>query len=78
MGMMALEWARKMKNDAVEVFLVDPGVMATDFGGVSSEAKRQRGVQGPQKSAEFIRSIIEGEYGRQGMQILAKEGAVAW
>ena len=49
MDMMALEWARKMKNDGVEVFLVDPGVMATDFGGVSSDAKRQRGVQGPRR-----------------------------
>lgn len=60
-NMMALEWARILRNDGVRVWIVDPGRLATALGGDDPQELREQGVLEPITGGQVIREIVDGE-----------------
>ena len=74
--MMALEWARVLRNDGVIVHIVDPGQMQTGFGGTKAELKT--GHPHPSISAGFVKEVLEGKHDEDKEKLLAKSGVIPW
>lgn len=77
-NMMARNWVRVFANDGVKVTIVDPGRMATGFGGGSAEKKREMGVDDATHSAELVKKVIQGEWDDHLGEMIGRSGVVPW
>lgn len=78
MNMMARNWVRVFANDGVQVSLVCPGRMATDFGGMPAARKAEMGIEDASRSGELIRKIVDGERDEHLGQVTSHEGVIPW
>lgn len=77
-NMVMLEWKRILSNDAVKVLAIDPGFLATNLGGNSSEKLKEMGALDPSVGAAFVKDVIDGKRDGDHGQILRKSGIAPW
>ncbi|ORY26956.1 hypothetical protein BCR39DRAFT_469823 [Naematelia encephala] len=77
-NMMALEWARLLKNDGVKVFLIDPGRLATGLGGEDPASARKSGAGEPIDGGRLVKSVIEGDRDEDEGVLITKGGVIPW
>ncbi len=77
-NMMAMEWARVLKNDGVKVLMVDPGYLATGLGKQESETQKRFGAQDPIVGGRLIRSVMEGERDADQGKLITNGGVIFW
>ena len=77
-NMMALEWARILKNDGVKVFCLDPGLLATELGGVEPESMKAGGALDVSVGADFVVSVAEGQWDENAGRLIGKDGVQPW
>lgn len=78
MNMMILEWVRVLKNDGVLIHCIDPGLLATSFGGTTPDEQRKYGAEEPIVGGRFIRDVIEGKRDQDVGKLINKDGIVPW
>lgn len=59
--MMFVEWSRILRKDGVRVACVSPGLLATNLGGTSPEAKLKNGAILPSIGAGVVVDVVEGK-----------------
>lgn len=63
----------------IRVWVVDPGLVATNLTGAGNvQALRNRGAEDPSSSANTIRSCVEGERDEDQGKLIYKDGVYAW
>jgi len=78
LNMLALEWTRTLKNDKIKVFILNPGYLATGFGGQPAEQVLQYGGIEPIVGGRFLRTVIEGARDADEGVMIEKDGVVPW
>ncbi|KAK4962977.1 hypothetical protein LTR10_000604 [Elasticomyces elasticus] len=61
LNMLMKEWDRILRNDAVKVWAISPGFLATGLGGVGSDVLKKMGAQDPSVGGHFIKDVVEGK-----------------
>ncbi|KAK5709567.1 hypothetical protein LTR17_019651 [Elasticomyces elasticus] len=61
LNMLMKEWDRILRNDAVKVWAISPGFLATGLGGVGSDVLKKMGAQDPSVGGNFIKDVVEGK-----------------
>jgi NAD(P)-dependent dehydrogenase (short-subunit alcohol dehydrogenase family) len=69
--------AKEGKEQGIRVWTVDPGLVATNFGG-NKEALEQMGAGSSEVSAQTILSIIEGRRDADIGKLIYKDGVHPW
>lgn len=77
-NMVMLEWKRILGNDAVKVFAVDPGFLATNLGGNTPEKLKSMGALDPSIGGETVKDVIIGKRDADHGQNLRKTGVAPW
>lgn len=78
LNMVALDWARCLRNDGVRVFNVSPGLLATGLGG-DRERLVRRGALYPAVGGQLVRDVIEGARDADaGGRVVRGEGVQPW
>ena len=70
--------AKDGKEQGIRVWTVDPGLVATNFGGLNKEVLKQRGAGSSEVSAQTILSIIEGRRDADIGKLVHKDGVHPW
>lgn len=78
LNMMALDWARTLKNDGVKVFILDPGLLATNLGGMDPKKAAEMGAADPSVGGEFVRDVAIGRWDHAEGRLLNKDGILPW
>ncbi|KAK8870083.1 hypothetical protein IAR55_000653 [Kwoniella newhampshirensis] len=78
LNMMGRHWAKNTKADGVIVHLVDPGLVATEFGGGDPAAKALRGAPPPIVPGQLVRRVVEGELDGDAGKVVGLKGVVDW
>lgn len=78
MNMMAMEWKRVLGNDGVKVDVINPGLLATDLGGMGADALRSIGAAEPIVGGKLVKSVIEGERDGDQGKMVQLDGIVPW
>lgn len=71
--MLVLDWNHKLKVDKVKVWGVAPGFMVTGLGG-DEEKLKAMGAEHPGDSAQFLKSVVEGERDADVGKLIDKNG----
>lgn len=72
-----LEWYRILKEDAVKVFCISPGFLATGLGG-NQELYKRIGAGDPATAGPFVRSVLEGQRDSDVGRVLTRDGLQPW
>lgn len=72
------DWVRVLTNDGVKVWGLEPGFLATEFGGADPKDLRALGAGEPSDGGEIIRSVVEGERDADVGRIVTKDGLQRW
>jgi NAD(P)-dependent dehydrogenase (short-subunit alcohol dehydrogenase family) len=78
MNMMILEWAKTLKNDGVIVHAVNPGLLATSFGGMTKEMHAAMYAVDPMLGGKLVKSVVEGERDADIGKMISAEGTIQW
>jgi NAD(P)-dependent dehydrogenase (short-subunit alcohol dehydrogenase family) len=80
LNMMFLEWCRILKVDQekIKLFLVCPGYLATNLGGLPAHVHRQYGAEEPGPAGEFIKDISTGVHDEKAGTFFDKKGTIPW
>lgn len=71
------EWYRILKEDAVKVFCISPGFLATGLGG-DQELYKRIGAGDPATAGPFVRSVLEGQRDNDVGRVLTRDGLQPW
>lgn len=77
LNMLMLDWNHKLKADGVKVWCVEPGVLATNLGGMTEEVKKM-GAKQPSVGGRIIKRVVEGERYELVGKIVGEAGVVPW
>ncbi|UZJ53657.1 hypothetical protein CBS101457_002977 [Exobasidium rhododendri] len=77
-NMVMLEWKRILSNDAVKVFAVDPGFLATNLGGFTPAKLKGMGALDPSVGAAFVKDVIDGKRDSEHGKCLRRAGVAPW
>ena len=76
-NMTACTWARWLDADGIKVFIVAPGLLATNLG-EGNERLRQLGAAEPSVGADFVKSFVDGEKDDLAGRMVSREGVIEW
>lgn len=76
-NMLMREWRKTLLNDAVLVFCISPGFMATNLGGKGDELKASGGGDAS-ASGQFVRSVIEGTRDNDAGKAIRVDSVQPW
>lgn len=78
LNMLMLDWNHKLKADAVKVWAVGPGMLATNLGGddVSAEFRKSPSLGHPSIGGELLREVVEGKRDADTGKIVIRNGGV--
>lgn len=77
LNMLAVDFCRIFKEDGVKVYIISPGFLATNLGGLTPDQLRKMGARDPQLGANFIRDCVEGVDKRTG-KVIRLNGDQPW
>ncbi|WWD15624.1 hypothetical protein CI109_100046 [Kwoniella shandongensis] len=78
LNMQARDWHQVLQADGVIVHLIDPGRVATEFGGGDPTEKIKTGASTPDVPAGLVKRVIEGELDQDRGKIVGINGIVPW
>jgi NAD(P)-dependent dehydrogenase (short-subunit alcohol dehydrogenase family) len=78
LNMLALEWARILREDAFKVHILDPGLLATSLGGADPVKIKNMGAEEPIVGGRFVSDVVQGKWDEKVEVLLNRHGVVSW
>ena len=78
LNMLALEWARILREDAFKVHILDPGLLATSLGGADPVKIKSMGAEEPIVGGRFVSDVVGGKWDEKVEVLLNRHGVVPW
>ncbi len=66
-----------LKADAVKVWCISPGYLATGLGG-DQEKSKSLGADDPALAGSFVRTVLEGQRDHDVGQVILRDGVQPW
>jgi NAD(P)-dependent dehydrogenase (short-subunit alcohol dehydrogenase family) len=77
MNMLMRQWFRILKEDAVKVWCVSPGYLATGLG-LGKETNAKFGAKDPALGGQFVRDVVEGKEDENVGKVVRRGGPQPW
>ncbi|KAL3419639.1 Dihydroanticapsin 7-dehydrogenase 1 [Phlyctema vagabunda] len=78
LNMVFRDWVRVLGRDAVKVFAISPGFLATGLAGVGADRLRERGARDPSIGGAFVREVVEGRRDDDAGLVIRKDVVQPW
>lgn len=78
LNMLMREWVRILRRDAVKVWAISPGFLATGLGGLGKEQMLKMGAKDPSVGGQFIRDVVQGKRDQDVGKVIRADTIQPW
>ncbi|CDR26109.1 SDR family NAD(P)-dependent oxidoreductase [Staphylococcus schweitzeri] len=80
LNMYSIQLAKEFEKDGIDISvdLVDPGMVATEFGGLDPEIARQMGARPIEEGIQRVIELVEGDKNDKTITYTNNQGTVSW